>query len=129
MAVKTFVFVIIIAALAVVGWNNAATYSGKGAGLVYLIGYIVLIALTIAAARSPKLASPAALLYAVLTGLWMGAISRYYDEVFEGVVGIALLSTFVITIAMLVLYSLRVFRVTAKVVQVIVAMAGGVVAI
>ena len=125
-AVKAVVFVIIIGALAVVGWNNAATYSGKGAGLVYLIGYIVLIALTIMAARSPKLALPAGLLYALLTGLWMGAISRYYDEVFEGVVGIALLCTFVITIAMLVLYALRVFRVTAKAIQIIVAMSAGV---
>ena len=124
--VKTCVFVILIAGLAVVGWTNAATYTGKGAGLVYLIGYIVLIAITIAAGRNPKLALPAGLLYSVLTGVWMGAISRYYDEVFDGVVGIALLSTFAITIAMLLLYSLKVFRVTAKFAQILGAMVVGV---
>jgi uncharacterized YccA/Bax inhibitor family protein len=52
--------------------------------------------------------------------------SRYYDAVFEGIVGLALLSTFVITVAMLILYSLRVFRVTTKVAQVIAAMVSGV---
>lgn len=125
-AVKTGFFLLIIGLLAAIGWNNADAFTGRGAGLGYLFGYIFLIAITIAAVNNPKLALVAGLLYSVLNGLWMGAISRYYNEVFEGIVGIALLGTLAITVAMLILYSLRVFRVTARVVQVIVVMTFGV---
>lgn len=125
-ALKTSFFLIIIGFLAAIGWNNAETFAGRGAGLSYLIGYIVLIGLTIAAVNNPRLALVAGLLYSGLNGLWMGAISRYYDEVFEGIVGIALLGTMAIMVSMLILYSLRVFRITARVAQVIVVMTFGV---
>jgi len=125
-ATKTGLFLIFIGAMASIGWNNSDTFTGRGSGLVYLIGYIILIGLTIMAVNNPKLALVAGLLYSVLTGLWVGAISQYYNEVFDGIVGIALLGTLAIAVAMLILYSLRIFRVTAKGAQIIAAMAFGV---
>jgi uncharacterized YccA/Bax inhibitor family protein len=122
-AVKATFFLVLVAGFATVGWNNAATFAGRGSGLIYLVGYIILIGITIAAAHNPRLALVAGLFYSGLTGLWMGAISRYYNEVWEGIVGIALLGTLAIMFAMLILYSLRVFRVTAKVAKVLISMA------
>lgn len=118
-AVKTGFFLLIIGVLAAIGWQNSDTFTGRGSGLIYLLGFFVLIGLTIAAVNNPKLALAAGLLYAVLNGLWIGAISRYYDEVSDGIVGLALVGTLAITLGMLVLYSTRVFRVTARAAQII----------
>lgn len=125
-AVKAAFFLLVIAVLAAIGWVNSETFTGRGSGLAYLVGFFVLIALSIASVNNPKLALGAGLLYSVLNGLWIGAISRYYDEVFDGIVGLALLGTLAITVGMLVLYSLRVFRVTARGAQIIMVMVFGV---
>ena len=121
-AAKTGLFLLIIGGLAAVGWNSAATFTGRGSGLVYLVGFFVLIGLTIASVNNPRLALAAGLLYSVLNGLWIGAISRYYEDVFDGIVGLALLGTLAITVGMLILYSTRVFRVTARGAQIISAL-------
>jgi len=125
-AVKAVFFLTIIAVLAAIGWATSDTFTGRGSGLIYLIGFVVLIALSIAAVNNPRLALAAGLVYSVLNGLWIGAISRYYDEVFDGIVGLALLGTLAITVGMLVLYSLRVFRVTARGAQIIAVMVFGI---
>ncbi len=125
-AAKTGLFLLLIAGFATVGWNNAAAFTGRGSGLLYLVGYFVLIALTIASVNNPRLALAAGLLYSVLNGLWIGAISRFYEEVFDGIVGLALLGTLAITVGMLILYSTRVFRVTARGAQIISALVLGV---
>ena len=44
-AVKTGLFLVVIAALAAVGWVTSETFTGRGSGLVYLVGFIVLIGL------------------------------------------------------------------------------------
>jgi uncharacterized YccA/Bax inhibitor family protein len=117
-AVKAAFFLTIIAVLAAIGWATSDTFTGRGSGLVYLIGFV--------AVNNPRLALAAGLVYSVLNGLWIGAISRYYDEVFDGIVGLALLGTLAITVGMLVLYSLRVFRVTARGAQIIAVMVVGI---
>lgn len=122
-AAKTGLFLLLIAGFATVGWNNAAAFTGRGSGLLYLVGFIVLIALTIASVNNPRLALAAGLLYSVLNGLWIGAISRFYEEVLDGIVGLALLGTLAITVGMLILYSTRVFRVTARGAQIISSLA------
>jgi uncharacterized YccA/Bax inhibitor family protein len=121
-ATKTGMFLVVVAAFATIGWANAATFTGRGSGLLYLVGFFVLIALTIAAVHNPKLALAAGLFYSVLNGLWIGAISRFYEEVFDGIVGLALLGTLAITVGMLILHSTRVFRVTARGAQIISAL-------
>lgn len=118
-AVKTGLFLVVIAALAAVGWVNSETFTGRGSGLVYLVGFIVLIGLSIAAVHNPRLALLAGLLYAVLNGLWIGGISRYYDEVFDGIVGVALLGTLAVCVGVLLLFSVAGFRVTARGAQII----------
>lgn len=118
-AAKTGFFLAIIGGLAAVGWANSETFAGRGSGLLYLVGFVLLIALSIAAVNNPQLALVAGLLYSVLNGLWMGAISRYYDEVFDGIVGLALLGTLAVCLGVLLLFSVAGFRVTARGAQII----------
>ena len=125
-AVKTGLFLVVIAALAAVGWSTSETFTGRGSGLVYLVGFIVLIGLSIAAVHNPRLALLAGLLYAVLNGLWIGAISRYYDEVFDGIVGVALLGTLAVCVGVLLLFSVAGFRVTARGAQIIAVLVVGI---
>ena len=94
--------------------------------MVYLVGFIVLIGLSIAAVHNPRLALLAGLLYAVLNGLWIGAISRYYDEVFDGIVGVALLGTLAVCVGVLLLFSVAGFRVTARGAQIIAVLVVGI---
>jgi uncharacterized YccA/Bax inhibitor family protein len=125
-AVKTGLFLVVIGSLAAVGWATSDTFTGRGSGLVYLVGFIVLIGLSIAAVHNPRLALLAGLLYAVLNGLWIGAISRYYDEVFEGIVGVALLGTLAVCVGVLLLFSIAGFRVTARGAQIIAVLVVGI---
>ena len=48
--------------MAAVGWANSDTFTGRGSGLLYLVGFILLIALSIAAVNDPRLALGAGLL-------------------------------------------------------------------
>lgn len=118
-AVKAAFFLLLIAGFAAVGWSNADTFTGRGSGLIYLIGFFILIGLTIAAVHNPRLALVAGLGYAVLNGLWIGAISRFYEEVFDGIVGLALLGSMAIAFGVLILFSVAKFRVTARGAQII----------
>src|SRR5215216_4299230 len=60
------------------------------------------------------------LLYAVLMGFWMGAVSRVYEEEFDGIVTQALLASVCAFLACLVLYMVRAVRVTPKLTRVII---------
>ena len=125
-AAKTGLFVVVIGVLAAIGWVYSDVFTGRGSGLAYLVGFIVLIGLSIAAVHNPRLALLAGLLYSVLNGLWIGAISRYYDEVFDGIVGVALLGTLAICVGVLLLFSLAGFRVTARGAQIIAVLVFGI---
>jgi uncharacterized YccA/Bax inhibitor family protein len=86
----------------------------------FFLGYILLIALTFAAVNNPRIAAVAGIVYAALMGTWMGSISRIYEAYYQGIVGQALLTTVCVFIACLLLYSLRVVRVTGKFIRVLI---------
>ena len=101
---------------ATVGWRAAAEVQTTS-GLWFFLGYIALIALSLAAAANPRLAMWAGILYAVLMGLWMGSISRIYEAYYDGIVGEALLASVCVFAACLLLYAVRAIRVTGKFVR------------
>src|SRR5580765_4613110 len=109
---------------ATVGWRAAAKVQATS-GLWFFLGYILLIALSIAAVGNPRLAAPAGIVYAVLMGLWMGSISRIYEAYYDGIVGQAVLATVAVFAACLLLYSIRAIRVTGRFVRfVLISMLG-----
>jgi uncharacterized YccA/Bax inhibitor family protein len=101
------------------GWSVGLDWFSSS-GLWWLLGYFLLIGLTIAAASNPDLALPTGLLYAVLMGFWMGAVSRVYEEEYDGIVAQALLASVCAFLACLVLYLVRAVRVTPRLTRAII---------
>jgi uncharacterized YccA/Bax inhibitor family protein len=101
------------------GWSVALDWFSSS-GLWWLLGYFLLIGITIAAASNPDLALPAGLLYAVLMGFWMGAVSRVFEEEYDGIVAQALLASVCAFLACLVLYLVRAVRVTPRLTRAII---------
>jgi uncharacterized YccA/Bax inhibitor family protein len=102
------------------GWNAAADVLVQS-GFWFFLAYLGLLALTIAAAHNPAIAAAAGILYALLMGAWVGAISRVYDVYYDGIVAQALLATLTVFVACLLLYSLRAVRVTGRFIKVVIA--------
>jgi uncharacterized YccA/Bax inhibitor family protein len=117
--VKSIGLLIVAMGTGAIGWSVGLDWFST-TGLWWLIGYFVLIGLTIAAASNPDLALPAGLLYAVLMGFWMGAVSRVYEEKYDGIVAQALLASVSAFIVCLILYLVRAVRVTPKLTRVII---------
>jgi uncharacterized YccA/Bax inhibitor family protein len=115
--VKSLFLLILTVACAVFGWN-VAEGAQPSSGMWFFLGYMLLLALTFAAAGNPRLAAPAGVVYALLMGTWMGSISRVYETYYEGIVGAAIGVTLMVFLATLVLYSTRVIRVTGRFVAV-----------
>ncbi len=65
----------------------------------------------------PKLARFTGVIYAVLEGVFLGAISHVFNAQFEGIVAQAIIATFGVFLAMLVLYGLRILRATPRFVK------------
>lgn len=79
-----------------------------------LIGAFILAMVSV---FKPKLARFTGVLYAGLEGIFLGAISHLYNVQFEGIVAQAILATFGVFLAMLVLYGLRILRATPRFVK------------
>jgi uncharacterized YccA/Bax inhibitor family protein len=114
--VKSMFLLALTIAFATLGWRWAAKVQVTS-GLWFFLGYMLLIALSIAAVGNPRLAMWAGILYAVLMGLWMGSISRIYEAYYEGIVGQAVLASVCVFAACLFLYSVRAIRVTGRFVR------------
>jgi len=117
--VKSLGLLIVALATGAIGWSVGLDWFST-TGLWWLLGYFLLIGLTIAAASNPDLALPAGLLYAVLMGFWMGAVSRVYEEKYDGIVAQALLASVSAFLVCLVLYMVRAVRVTPKLTRTII---------
>src|SRR5262245_46340011 len=111
--VKSIALLVVALLCGAVGWGVGDDWFSSS-GLWWLLGYFMLIAITIAAASNPDLALPAGLLYAVLMGFWMGAVSRVYEEEYDGIVTQALLASVSAFLACLLLYLNGNVRVTPK---------------
>jgi uncharacterized YccA/Bax inhibitor family protein len=118
--VKAIALLLVALVFGAVGWSVGLDWFSTSSGIWWLIGYFILIGLTIAAASNPDLALPVGLLYAVLMGFWMGAVSRVYEEQYDGIVAQALLASVSAFLACLLLYMVRAVRVTPRLTRMII---------
>lgn len=116
---KSLLLLVVALATGAFGWSKALDWFSTS-GLWWLLGYFLLIGLTIAASQNPSLAMPAGFLYALMMGFWMGAVSRVYEEVYDGIVAQALLASVSAFLVCLVLYLSRAVRVTPKMTRLII---------
>ena len=123
--VRALFLLVLTVGFAALGWR-AAEGERPTSGMWFFLGYILLIAISLAAARNPRLAAVAGVLYAVLMGFWMGSISQLYETYYDGIVGQALLASVTTFLAALLLYSSRAIRVTGKFVKIVVVATAGI---
>jgi uncharacterized YccA/Bax inhibitor family protein len=128
-ATTGLLFVIVVAAAAF-GWSQVEIVSVDGrqealtpawTWLVFLLTLIVGLVGAFAYRASPI----TSVLYAIGEGSLLGIASRYYELRFEGIVSQALVATLCIFLAVYLLYSLRIVKVTSRFATVVVAATGG----
>ena len=127
-AITGLLFVIVVAAAAF-GWSQVeiVTVSGREEALTpvwtWLVFLITLI-VGIVGAFAYRAAPITSVLYALGEGSLLGIASRYYELRFEGIVSQALLATLCVFLAVYLLYSLRIVKVTSRFATLVVAATG-----
>jgi uncharacterized YccA/Bax inhibitor family protein len=109
---------------AAVGWYIAPDSPGIGFG-----AGLAALALSFAIAFGRMIRPPLVIVFALLEGLAMGVISRFYEEAYHGIVLQALLGTALIFVVMLVLYRSRRLRATPRMARIVTSTLLGVVAL
>ena len=132
----TGVLVVLLLAAAAVGWSmvgepsvvvrNGVAYEQSSIPALAWGGLIVGLALTFLLMFKPRLAPVVAPVYALAEGLFVGALSRGFENVFDGIVVQAAGATIAVFAVMLVLYRTGVVRVTERFRSIVVAATLGV---
>ncbi|MBM7552960.1 Bax inhibitor-1/YccA family membrane protein [Thalassobacillus pellis] len=107
---KVFLLLIILAATAFYTWN--LYFNGQPVELYLVVGLIGSLIFALITAFIPRIAPITAPVYAALEGLFIGAISAYYENLYEGIVMQAALLTIMTLFGLLIIYKLRIIKVT-----------------
>jgi uncharacterized YccA/Bax inhibitor family protein len=128
-AIAGLLLVLLVAAAAF-GWSQVeiVTVSGRQEALtpawtwlVFLLTFVV----ALVGAFAYRAAPVTSVLYALGEGSLLGIASRYYDLRFDGIVSQALVATLCIFVAVYLLYSLRIVKVTSRFSTGVIAATGG----
>lgn len=105
---------VLLVGAAVFGWSQAPTADSAGAPGWILGGVLVGLVAAMVSFFKPPLARIFAPIYALAQGVAVGAISRVFDEQYDGIVLQAVGATLGVFVVMLVLYRTGVIRVTDR---------------
>ncbi len=128
----TATLLVVLVASAALGWWRTPTVELDGQTFVASIpmlawvGLVVGIGLTFLLMFKPLLARVIAPIYAIAEGFFIGAISKAYETVYDGIVVQAAGAAIAVFAVMLFLYRMRIIRVTERFRSVIVAATMGV---
>lgn len=103
----------IVLVLGAVGWFTAASNPGLGLALT-MGGMVGTLILGLVIAFKKTLSVPLIIGYAALEGLFIGAVSQFYEARYGGIVGQAVLATLATFAGMLAAYKFGVIKVTDK---------------
>ncbi|MEU2612749.1 Bax inhibitor-1/YccA family protein [Micromonospora sp. NPDC007271] len=114
--------------LAILGGAAAATWvlvPDQLLGLAWLGGAVVGLVLGMIISFS-RMANPALVVaYSIIEGVFVGAVSKFFDHRYPGIVLQAVVATFGVFFVMTMLYKARVIRATPKFTKIMVAIMGG----
>lgn len=105
-----FLFLLLIGA-AVYGWTTASVDT---LGPIFWVALGVTLVVLITTMVKPQWVKFTAPIYAIAEGVLVGAISKIYSELWDGIVLQAVLATFAVVLAMLFLYANRIIKVTQR---------------
>ena len=125
---KTFVLWVLLVAGGVYGWSQVTV---NEFGRVAIPGWIwialfVALGLALACIFVPKTAPITAPLYAIAEGVFLGAISKFYETQWSGIVVQAVLATLAVFVVCLALYVSGAVKVTNKFIFVVFAATAGI---
>lgn len=104
---KTFILALIMLMTATVGYGMPSMPLVIGSAIGGLIVVII-------AARKPNLSPTLAPLYAAIEGFFVGAVSAFYSQAFEGIILQAVSLTLAVLFMMLFIYKSGLIKVTAS---------------
>ena len=107
--IATLSLLVLVVIGAVFGWQNAASVMRWW--WVILIG---LIALVVTAIFVPGLRPVSSVLYSLGSGAMLGALSREFEDLYDGIVFLALTATLVVFVVALLVYVTGVIKVTKR---------------
>lgn len=110
---KTLGLFAIVLVVGAVGWTVAATDQALGMGL-WIVGMVATLVLGLVIAFRKTLSVPLIVTYAVFEGLFVGAVSAFFNEIYPGIVGQAVLATLATFAGMFLAYRSGLIKVTAK---------------
>ena len=105
-----FLFLLLLGA-AVFGWTRAELATLGPIFWGSLLSAVVLLIVTMVKPQWVKVTGP---LYALAQGVLVGAISKIYSDVYDGIVLQAIMATLAVFVAMLFLYANRIIKVTQR---------------
>ena len=110
---KTLGLFAIVVVFATAGWAVAANNPAAGSA-IWIGGMIGTLVIGLVIAFKKALSVPLILLYAVVEGLFMGAVSEFFNDAYPGIVGQAVLATLATFAGMFLAYKFGLIKVTAK---------------
>ncbi len=105
----TLFLLALVAMGAILGWQNADWVVGW-----WWLILPSLIALVVVAIFVPRLALAAGVIYSVASGALLGALSKEFEALYDGIVFLALTATVVVFVVALLLYLTGVIKVTQR---------------
>lgn len=108
---KTFILLLLLLATFVYSWNQFLSNPSSAMPLI-LVGAIGSFIVAIITIFVPRIAPFTAPLYALLEGLFVGAVSARYEVQFEGIVFQAVLLTIGVLLSLLLAYKSGLIKVT-----------------
>jgi uncharacterized YccA/Bax inhibitor family protein len=136
----TLLFLLVTAAAGVFGWNtvtltetglldesgNEVVNASFDRPWMLFVAMIVALGVGFLTAFKPRLAVFTGFVYALCMGYVLGTLSAYYEASWNGIVVQAVLGTAGVFVGMLLLYGLRILRVTPRMVKMIVGATFGI---
>ena len=110
---KTLGLFALVVGCGAVGWVVAAANPALGIA-VWLGGMIATLVLGLVIAFKKTLSVPLIVTYAVVEGLFVGAVSQFFEQRYEGIVAQAVLATLATFVGMFLAYKVGLIKVTPK---------------
>lgn len=111
---KIFTLLMLVTASAGVMWTLVPTI-GEGLLFLLMIGSAVLgLVLALVITFKPNTAPVVAPLYGIIQGVFVGTVSYFFESMAPGIVGRAVMTTFIVAFAMWFVYSTGLVKVTQK---------------